>query len=300
MATPVMAQHKRRADDIFFAAMAHWGGRVIGAVVCIAGAAALGFTAPAAPQDLPNQKQILANAKAAQYSLLREGMESLHATAKFDWATFLDWRGPQAASDKAILASLAGSHYEIAIDREGTPTVTAVEGAMPPDAKDPDAVRSEVEGMAHTLESLLNAWTGYMAATVLPGDDVDIHMVQTGGTYYLKYLIGDTAFAIDMNSKFQMTRVWNKDTRSTGEIRPVFEATPKGFVLKGYEGSFENYEKNRSTTAKLTLQYETVDGLLVPQTLTELVPGKRGTDTGTFTFADYKITKRPAAAGAAH
>jgi hypothetical protein len=255
----------------------------------------MGWTRPPLQQDLANRKQILAEAKAAQYSLLREGMQSLHATARFDWPTFLDWRGAQDASEKEMLAAFADSHYEVAIDGDGTPTVSAVEGKMPSDAKDADSVRGEVEGMAHTLASLLNAWTGYMAATVLPGEDVDIHMAETGGTYYLKYFIGETAFAIDMNSKFQMTRVWEKDARSMSEVRPAFEATPRGFVLSGYEGSFENYEKNRSTTAKLTLEYETVDGILVPQMLTELVPGKRGTDTGKFTFRDYKITRRAGA-----
>jgi hypothetical protein len=277
--------------------MAHWGRSVIGVVVCVTGVAAMGRTAPPVTQDLANRNQILAEAKAAQYSLLREGMQSVHATATFDWATFLDWQRPQDASDKAILGSLAASHYEVTIDDAGTPSVESVTGAMPANATDANAVLGEIEGMRHTLESLLNAWTGYMAATVLPPDDVDMHIAETGGTYDLKYFIGETAFAIDMNAKFEMARVWEKDTKSMSEIHPAFDATPKGFVLKGYEGSFESYEKNRSTTAKLTLEYETVDGLLVPQTLTELVPGKRGTDTAKFSFTDYKVTRR-AGAGA--
>ncbi len=276
--------------------MAHWGRSVIGAV---AGVVAMGCAARPVAQDLANRKQILADAKAAQYSLLHEGMQSLRCTATFDWVRFLDWSGPQDGSDKAILASLAASHYEVTIDDAGTPAVASVTGAMPANATDANAVLGEIEGMRHTLESLLNAWTGYMAATVLPPGDVDIHMVESGGTYYLKYFIGDTSFAIDMNAKYEMARVWEKDTKSMSEIHPAFDATPKGFVLKGYEGSFESYEKNRTTTAKLTLEYETVDGLLVPQTLTELVPGKRGTDTGKFVFQDYKITKRAAASGAA-
>jgi hypothetical protein len=163
---------------------------------------------------------------------------------------------------------------------------------VPSDAKDSDTVRSEVEGMSHTLESLLNAWTGYTAATVLPGDDVDIHITEGGGKYYWKYLIGDMAFAIDMSSKYEMQRVWEKDAKQMSEVRPTFDATPKGFVLNGYEGNFESYERNHSTRAKVTLQYETVDGLLVLQTLTELVPGDRGTERGKFSFAEYRATKR--------
>lgn len=279
--------------------MAQWGRGVITAVVCVAGAVAAGWTAPPAAQDPPNAKQILADAKAAQYSLLREGMQSLHCTATFDWATFLDWRGPRDESDKAILAALAASHYEVSIDDAGTPTVATVTGNLPADATDANAVLGELEGMRHTLESLLYAWTGYMAATVLPGHDVDIHMVETGGKYNLKYFIGDMAFAIDMDSKYEMQRVWQKDTTRMSELHPTFDATAKGFVLNGYQGNFESYEKNRSTSAKLTIQYETVDGLLVPQTLTELVPGNRGTDTGRFSFADYKVTKRAGAVSAA-
>jgi hypothetical protein len=74
------------------------------------------------------------------------------------------------------------------------------------------------------------------------------------------------------------------------ELQPTFDATPKGFVLTGYTGNFENYDRNRSTDAKLTLQYETVDGLLLPQTLTESSRG--GKDTVQFSFANYKVTKR--------
>ena len=280
--------------------MAHWsvgawrGWRsAIAAAVCVGCAVAMGCTAPPAPQDLPNRKEILKEAKTAQYSLLREGMQSLHCTATVDWPTFLEWRGPQDASEKAILVALGQSHYDVSVDSDGTPAVGTVEAsAMPSSADDAARVRKSLEGMRNALEALMNAWTGYMAATILPGDDVDIHMVETGGKYYVKYMIDDMAFAIDMNSKFELTHTWFKDSHRMGDTRPTFDATPRGFVLNGYEGSFEDYDRNRTTSAKLALQYVNVDGFMVLQTMTETSPGQRGTDTARFSFTDYKIVKR--------
>jgi hypothetical protein len=273
---------------------------VIGAVVGVACAVAMGCTAPPAPQDLPNRKQIVQDAKAAQYSLLREGMQSLHCTAKLDWAAFLEWRGPEDASEKAMHAALTDSHYDVSIDGDGTPTVATVEGGtMPSKADDAAYVRKELEGMRHTLESLLYAWTGYMASTMLPGEDVDIHMVETGGKYYLKYMIDDMAFAIDMNSKYELLHVWGKDAHRLSDVHPTFDATPKGYVLNGYTGDFADYDRNRTTSAKLVFQNETVDGLLVLESMTETAPRERGTDTARYNFSDYKVTKRADAAGAA-
>lgn len=276
--------------------MAHWRRNVVGVMVCVAGAVAIGCTAPPAPQDLPNRKQILADAKAAQYSLLRDGMQSLHCTATVDWPTLVDWRGPQDASEKSILAALEKSHYEVFIDNEGTPKVSIVQGATASDPGNADDVRKELEIIRRTLQGLLNAWTGYMAATVLPGDDVDVHMVETGGNYYLKYVVGDMAASIDMNSNYELLRVWEKDKQATTDVRPTFDRTLKGFVVNGYQFSGTDFEKNRSTDAKLVIQYTTVDGLLVPQTLTETVPGDRGTGTVRISFADYTVTRRSDAA----
>ena len=268
------------------------------AIAAVAGAVGASGMARSSPpqEDLANRKQLVQQAKAAQYSLLREGMESIHCTAAVDWRGFLNWRGPQDDDEKATLAALEKSHYDVAIDDAGTPTVSIVEGPMPAAAESANEVRGTLAGLHRSLAGLLNAWTGYMAIAMLPRDEDDFHMVESSGKYYVKYTVEDVGIAIDMDSKFQLLRVWTKDKSMRSDVHPAFDATPKGFVLNGYQADLEDLEKNRSTQAKLTIQYETVDGLLVPQTMTETVPGASGPDTVHLSFSDYKITKRAAAA----
>jgi hypothetical protein len=262
--------------------MVRWGWRAlarrrwmgIAVLACVVGAIGMAWSSP--PQeDLPNRKQLVQQAKAAQYSLLREGMESVHCTVAVDWRGFLNWRGPQDDDEKATLAALEKSHYDVSIDDAGTPTVLTVEGPMPAAADSASEVRGTLAGLHRSIAGLLNAWTGYMAIAMLPRDEDDFHMTETGGKYYVKYTVEDVAIAIDMDSKFQLLRVWTK-----------------GKSMNGYQADLDDLEKNRSTQAKLTIQYETVNGLLVPQAMTETVPGEPGPDTVHFSFSDYKITKR--------
>jgi hypothetical protein len=284
-----MVRWSRLALGMRALARRQWTG--IAVLACVAGAIGIARSSP--PQeDLPNRKQLVQQAKAAQYSLLREGMESVHCTATVDWRGFLNWRGPQDDDEKATLAALEKSHYDVSIDDAGTPTVSTVEAPIPAAADSASEVRGTLAGLHRSIAGLLNAWTGYMAIAMLPRDEDDFHMTETGGKYYLKYTVEDVAIAIAMDSKFQLLRVWTKDKSMRSDVHPTFDATPKGFVLNGYQADLDDLEKNRSTQAKLTIQYETVDGLLVPQTMTETVPGQRGPDTVHFSFSDYKITKR--------
>jgi len=239
-----------------------------------------------------NTKDVIRNARTAQYNLPKQGMQSFRCSIAIDWEGVFKQLGADTDSSQALLALLQKTRFKAMVGPDGSSSLSRESDEPPPNADIADRLRGSEDGVEQTITGLLKTWAGFMVLSMIPEPSDEYDLALADGKYLLTYGAGGMDIAIEFNSDLKMERVSYKSAKLSGEFKPTFEANPNGFVLSGYAATVDEPATGGMTHFDASFENQTVDGLTLPHVVTAKVPFKDTGMTIQMTFSDFQVTKK--------
>jgi hypothetical protein len=243
-------------------------------------------------EGVSNAKDVIRNARAAQYNLPKQGMQSFRCSIAINWEALYKQLGANADSSQALVALLQKTRFKAIIGPDGSSSLSRESDEPPPNAEIAERLRASEEGVEQTITGLFKTWAGFMVGSMLPEADDKYNLALVGGKYLLTYGADGTDIAIDFNSNLAMERVSYKSAKLNAEFKPMFETNPNGFVLSGYAAEFDAPAPGVPTHLEVSFENQTVDGLELPHVVTAKIPFKDTAINIQMTFSDFQVTKK--------
>lgn len=219
----------------------------------------------AASEALADNKETLDAARAAYYSLRREGLTSFTCLVTPNWDLMLAsrWRADPAAAARAykMFSSLT---FGVEVAPGQHPKVMHAD--VPTGEPESDALKRLVGGMEQTVSGFFETWTPFVLTTPIPGAAAE--MTKTQGLWIVDYKEGATQIGLVMRTNYtiESTRILTDTFASV--IQPQFVTSPKGLLLTAVQGSYRKLAGDAAPVSlQLRIEYQGVSGFLLPERL---------------------------------
>jgi hypothetical protein len=219
----------------------------------------------AAGEALADNKETLDAARAAYYSLRREGLTSFSCLVTPNWDLLLAsrWRADPAAAAKAY-KTFSGLTFGVEVAPGQHPKVLHAD--VPSGEPESEALKRLVTGMEQTVSGFFETWTPFVLTTPIPGATAEV--TQTHGVWIVGYKEGATQIGLVMRDDYtiESTRIVTATFASV--IQPQFTKSPKGMLLTAVQGSFRKLSGDAAPVSlQLRIEYQNVSGFLLPKRL---------------------------------
>lgn len=222
--------------------------------------------AAALPAQTADKKEILKQARQSYYSLKSEGMTGFQCDMTPNWASLLeDQRKANPAAIDTAIARLRELHFAVAVDAEGSAKVTHNQIAAD-NQKMAEGLSQVYSGMEQMTTGFFQTWSIFVVTPPLPQLTTEFNL-ESGAQYGLSYKDGatDVVTVMDKDLVVRSVKVTAKEFVSI--LNPRFGKTPKGFLMNGYDADYQGAGGNDKTELHVAIEYQTVEGLQVPQKL---------------------------------
>jgi len=222
----------------------------------------------AAGEARADGKETLEAARAAYYSLRREGLASFTCLATPNWDGILAERRrtDPAAADKAY-KTLSGLTFgvEVAPARRAKVIHSDPPGGFSGTDKEIEALKLITSGTEQTLTGFFDAWGPFVMTTPIPPPTAEV--TEAHGLWIVDFKDGKTAVGQVMRQDYtiETTRL-TSDTFSS-VIQPQFVKSPKGLLLTALQGQYRPLPTGSAVSLQLRVEYQDVTGFLLPKHL---------------------------------
>jgi hypothetical protein len=218
----------------------------------------------AASEALADGKETLDAARAAYYSLRREGLGSFTCLVTPNWDLLLAsrWRTDPAAAAKAY-KTFSSLTFGVEVAPGQRPKVLHAD--VPGSDAESDMLKRLIGGMEQTVGGFFDTWAPFVMTTPIPGAGAEV--TQTHGLWIVDYKEGATQIGLVMSEDYtiESTRVLTATFASV--IQPQFVKSPKGLLLTAVQGSFRKLPDGPPVSLQLRIEYQDVSGFMLPKRL---------------------------------
>ena len=243
----------------------------------------------------PEDNAWLAKTSKLYYSSTKAGLTG------FDCAVHPDWhklfvsasKGATVAEDDARITLLKTVKITIHARMKGGSTIDWVAATDPAKPLDPastqllDGMHQSVE---QTLEGFLQFWSPFMEDAVVPDSAEGLEITHTPTEHTIHAAQAGTDL-VEVFSSDLLLQQFNIVLNGTSiKFSPAYTPTPQGLLVSGFKAHIlpSGASPDQAQEMKVDIDYETVDGLLIPGHLVMEVVG-----TGIFNFALDGCTTNP-------
>ena len=215
------------------------------------------LTMPVAGQ---NWRDAIGQARSSYYNPKRQGFGGFTASIKPNWKVTL---GPTATQQN--LKVFQSIRFLLALDANGAVTVTRdfAEQAAGQEAY----VKQIQENLQRLVSGFFGVWTVFTLTSPLPESGSALKIDNRTGELQLAYTTDTTNVGLKLTSDFAITELTLNSPGARRIIKPVFEKTPEGFLLKGYHSLYEPVGQGVKTDLEVTIEYQFVDVIRLPHKL---------------------------------
>jgi hypothetical protein len=221
----------------------------------------------AAGEALADNKETLDAARAAYYSLRREGLTgfSCLVTPNWDGVLAARRRTDPAAADKAYktLSALTFG-VEVAPGQRAKVMHTDPPG-LGGSEKEVEALKLVTSGIEQTLTGFFDAWAPFVMTSPIPPATAEV--AEAHGLWIVDYKEGTTQVGLTMRGDYtiESTRILTSTFASV--IQPQFVKFPKGLMLTAMQGSYRKLPTGPAASLQLRIEYQDVSGFVLPKRL---------------------------------
>lgn len=244
-------------------------------------------------QAVANKQAVLSQARRAYYNLRTEGLQSFECGITPNWEMLLQKereQNPEGADQAIKILNQIQFTFNLAADSTMKLTHNTVAGQSDQMTDEFKQIYAGVEQMA---SGFFDTWKLFMLNPPFPEVGSQYDLVATGSQYRLSYKEDRaTDVVTTMSRDFAINNMKFTTPDSDNAIQPIFTATPKGLLLTSYETVYQSQKPEESTHLKVHIDYNTVDGIQMPQKL-NLSSSYGGSPLNVeLGFSDCKVTKK--------
>ncbi|THD80952.1 MAG: hypothetical protein E7812_05970 [Phenylobacterium sp.] len=248
---------------------------------------------PGAAAAQPDAKtRLLTQARAAYYSLNRQGFAGARCQATPDWAMVLGHprSDPQFKSAFAILDAL---QFSISVNADGGATIDKKDSGAPRPAQTAASIQQLFAGLDQELTGLFSTWSLFAIKPATPDPTQAVTLTPRPGGYHLSYKDGDAAVDMDTSAQGEISRV---DVRSAGfvsNILPRFQHDPTGWILTSYVADYVPANNGPGKThLTVDITYQTINGMKFPSTVAVDTIYDGASAKNRVAFSDCQLTRK--------
>jgi hypothetical protein len=233
-------------------------------------------------------QEMIGQARGAYYNLKRQGFRGFKATIEPNWDVIL---GPTSTPES--LKVFRSIRFFMVADANGAVTVTH-------QIADTEKARSEAyarqihENLQRLVAGFFGIWTMFMVSSPFPESDTSFKIDNAGKECRLFFTTESTDIVLAITNDLLITEWKLSSPGAKRTIKPLFQKTSEGLLLKGYHSVFEPVGEDIRTELEFTIQYQDVDGLKLPHTVE--LQGLHGSEpvTAELRFSQYVLNPRQA------
>jgi hypothetical protein len=241
-------------------------------------------------QTLPDAqaKHVLQQAHEKHYSLQTAGLTGFTGELHPAWEPFfqqlkVDLKDPLPPLIKQV-------HFYATFTSDGEAKIT--HSALPAaDEALTARMTKSVGGFEQMVGGFYQTWSFFGYASPLPDTDSTYQVESVKGKYLLTYHEDKALIRTTITPEFAVEEMNYAGPTLSVDMHATWMQTAKGFLLSGYDGLTEIQPQGK-VHIEIKINYETVDGFALPSKVEMVTPTPNGTLDVTFTFTDYKVTKR--------
>jgi hypothetical protein len=184
-----------------------------------------------------------------------------------------------------LLPILKKIHFQVVVGPEGALSVIPETDVAT--AEVANRVKGTVSDTEKILTGFLHTWLLFAIAPPLPEVNSDYQVRDIDGKYRLNYKEGSGDVSTSMKHDFAIEELSFSSAEFTSTVLPNLLLDEKGFLLAGYSTSYIG--KSNSLQMSVTIEYQEVQGIKMPSTVTAIVPLPAGKVTPSFKFSEYQV-----------
>jgi hypothetical protein len=115
--------------------------------------------------------------------------------------------------------------------------------------------------MEQMTTGFFDTWKGFMLDPPLPDGSNQFQIDSTGVQYRLTYKDGTADVTTIMGRDYAIRSVRIKTPEFDSTIEPSLSNTAQGFILSGYNATYDSRKPEEATRLKVLLDYQDVGGL---------------------------------------
>jgi hypothetical protein len=250
----------------------------------------LGLLPLAAGEALADGKETLDAARAAYYSLRREGLASFSCLVTPNWDAVLATRRrtDPVATEKTYKALSA-----LTFGVEAAPARRAkVMHTDPPGGtdKENEALKLVTSGIEQTLGGFFDTWGPFVMTSAIPPPTAEV--VEANGLWNVDYKEGALRIGLVMRKDLTIDLMHLVTATSDSMIQPQFTKSPKGLLLTAVQGEYKPLPSGAPVSLQLRIEYQEVTGFLLPRRLYVSANEHRGIALMDLSFGTCQAQRR--------
>jgi hypothetical protein len=250
----------------------------------------LGLLALPAGEPRADAKETLEAARAAYYSLRREGLASFSCLVTPNWDPVLaaGRRTDPVAAEKAYKAlSALTLGVEVAPGRRAKVMHTDPPGAA---AKENEPLKRVAAGLEQTLAGFFDTWGPFVMTSPIPPATATVAEAQD--RWIVDHKEGALRIGLVMRKDYVIDLMHLVSATTDSTIQPQFAKSPKGLLLSAVQGEYRPLPAGAPASLQLRIEYQSVDGFRLPLRLYVSAQESRGVSLMDLSFGTCQAQRR--------
>jgi hypothetical protein len=236
-------------------------------------------------------KETLDAARAAYYSLRREGLASFTClvTPNWDSALAAQRRTNPAAADKAYKV-LSGLTFGVDVAPGRHAKVMHTGAPAGGSGKENESLKLVTSGIEQTLAGFFDTWGPFVMTSSIPPTSAEV--VEAHGTWNVDYKEGAVQIGLVMRKDYVIDVMHVVTAKVDSVLQPQFVRTPRGLLLTAVQGDYRPTAGGGANSLQLRIEYQDVGGFQLPRRVWALAQERHGVVLMDLSFGTCQAQRR--------
>jgi hypothetical protein len=240
-----------------------------------------------------DKRELLRAAQQSYYNLPSQGFIEFQCSVIPDWTAILkEELKSDIPPDHPGLKLLNKIHFWLSWDQKGSAKLTHQSDYIPADQKSMTDLNQTISGMEEVLTGFSHTMSSYLFTSPFPKIDGEYKLEEKQDGYELSYREGPFDVETMMRKDFGIVQSKVVGPAFAGTIKPQLMKTDLGFLVTGYEGTYQPASESTAMRVSTQIDYKVVEGFQLPSKLTVDTTASGSTHRIEFQFTDYQVKKR--------
>jgi hypothetical protein len=246
------------------------------------------------PRGISTDKQdILQAAQRSYYNLPRQGFIEFQCSVIPDWRAILkEELKSDIPADHPGVKLLSKIHFWLSLDEKGSAKLTHQSDYAPTDLKSIEGLNQTIGGMEEVLTGFSHTMSPFLFTSPFPKVDSDYKLDENQDGYQLSYREGRFDIQTTMRKDFGIIQTKVTSPELTGTVKPQLMKTDLGFLVIGYEGTYQPASESSTMRVSTQIDYKVVEGFQLPSELKIDTAASGSVHRIEVQFLDYQVKKR--------
>ncbi len=121
------------------------------------------------------------------------------------------------------------------------------------------------EGMDQMVSGFFDTWSLFVLNSPLPAPESNYQLTDLHENYVVTYKEDGADVSTTLNKEFEISELKVSTADFKSSIKPQFVKTAKGYIISGYEATYDPTTGSGTVKLKLQVDYQDVKGLQLPR-----------------------------------